>query len=177
MTITFENDNAVIVYPFEKVIAYARRTHQIFVAQCIWWLAAIIGHEQGLISHIDHLQLQENKQTPQPEPLQVSLAGIHPHRISQVEFLRGVSTVPRDLTEAQRLNRILESAETVIQDSFRDRAIVQKGRLNPLPGSKMQLKKARKIKRLQKENRKRESQRSQRLREIRATVIWNPSKE
>jgi len=72
MTITFENDNDVIVYAFEKVIADARRTHQIFVAQFVWWLAAIIGLEQGLISHIDNLQLQENIQTPQPEPLQYS---------------------------------------------------------------------------------------------------------
>jgi hypothetical protein len=177
MTITFENDNDVIVYAFKKVIAYARRTHQIFVAQCVWWLAAIIGLEEGLISHIDNLQLQENKQTPQPEPLLDSLAGIHSDRISQVEFLRGVSTVPRDLTEDQGLDRILESAERVIQDSFRDRVIVQKRRVNPLPTNKTPLKKARKIKRLEEENRKWESERSQRLREIRATVIRNLRKE
>jgi hypothetical protein len=177
MTITFKNDNDVIVYAFKKVIAYARRTHQIFVAQCVWWLAAIIGLEQGLISHIDNLQLQENKQTPQREPLLDSSAWIDPDRIPQVEFLRGVSTVPRDLTEDQGLDRIIESAERVIQDSFRDRIIVQKGRVNPLPTTKTQLKKWRKIKRLQEENRKWESERSHRLQEISATVIRNLNKK
>jgi hypothetical protein len=47
MTITFENDNDVIIYALEKIISYARRTQQIFVAQCVWWLASIIGLEQG----------------------------------------------------------------------------------------------------------------------------------
>jgi hypothetical protein len=56
MTITFENDNDVIVYALEKIIDHARRTRQIFVAQCIWWLASILGLEQGLIVFIDKLQ-------------------------------------------------------------------------------------------------------------------------
>jgi hypothetical protein len=61
MTITFENENDVIVYALEKVISYARRTPQIFVAQCVWWLASIIVLEQGLINHIDNLNGQEFK--------------------------------------------------------------------------------------------------------------------
>jgi hypothetical protein len=56
MTITFENDNDVIIYALEKVIAYARRTEHIFVAQCVWWLASIIGLEQGLINYVDNIQ-------------------------------------------------------------------------------------------------------------------------
>jgi hypothetical protein len=55
MTITFENDHDVIVYALEKIISHARRTQHIFVAQCVWWLASIIGLEQGLIIHIDNL--------------------------------------------------------------------------------------------------------------------------
>jgi hypothetical protein len=47
MTITFENDNDVIVYGLEKVIADARRTQQLFVARCVWWLSSIIGLKQG----------------------------------------------------------------------------------------------------------------------------------
>jgi hypothetical protein len=58
MTITFENDNDVIIYTLEKVISYARKTQQVFVAQCVWWLASIIGLEQGLIKFIDNLQLR-----------------------------------------------------------------------------------------------------------------------
>jgi hypothetical protein len=45
MTITFEYESDVIAYAFEKVLSYARRNQQIFVAQCIWWLASIIGLE------------------------------------------------------------------------------------------------------------------------------------
>jgi hypothetical protein len=56
MTITFENDNDVIVYALEKIISYARRTQQIFVAQCVWWHASIIGLEQGINNYIDNLQ-------------------------------------------------------------------------------------------------------------------------
>jgi hypothetical protein len=56
MTITFNNDNDIIVYAFEKLFAYARGTQQIFLAQCVWWLASIIGLDQGLINHIDNLQ-------------------------------------------------------------------------------------------------------------------------
>jgi hypothetical protein len=53
MNITFEHDKDVIVYALEKVISYARKTQQIFVAQCVWWLALIIGLEQGLNTYID----------------------------------------------------------------------------------------------------------------------------
>jgi hypothetical protein len=55
MTVTFENDNDVIVYALEKVISYTRRTQQIFVAQCVWWLAGIIGLEEALVNHVDKL--------------------------------------------------------------------------------------------------------------------------
>jgi hypothetical protein len=55
MAITFENDNDVIVYALEKIIVYARRTQQILMAQCVWWLASIIGLEPGLITRIDNL--------------------------------------------------------------------------------------------------------------------------
>jgi hypothetical protein len=54
MTITFEHDSDVIVYALEKVISYARKTQQVFVAQCVWWLASIIGLEHGLVIHIDN---------------------------------------------------------------------------------------------------------------------------
>jgi len=56
MTITFENDNDVVLYALEKIIAYARRTQQIFVAQCVWWLASIIGLDKGLVVHINNLR-------------------------------------------------------------------------------------------------------------------------
>jgi hypothetical protein len=58
MTVTFEHDNEHIVYAIEKDISYARRTQQIFVAQCGWWLAGIIGLEEDLIIHINKLYVR-----------------------------------------------------------------------------------------------------------------------
>jgi hypothetical protein len=60
MTITFENNNDIIVYALAIVIAHARRTQQIFMAQCVWWLASIIGLDQGLVSYIDNIQSRRN---------------------------------------------------------------------------------------------------------------------
>jgi hypothetical protein len=87
MTITFENDNDVIVYALEKVISYTRRTQQIFVAQCVWWLASIIGLEQGLVNHIDNLQSRIN-------------VTIVPEQVPKKEA--AVSPVPRDNQEDLR---------------------------------------------------------------------------
>jgi len=80
MPITFENDNNVIGYALECVITYARRTQQIFVAQCVWWLASIFGLERELVSHIDKLQTERN---------------VNP----QEQLPRETSTIPRDLAE------------------------------------------------------------------------------
>jgi hypothetical protein len=200
MTITFENDNDVIVYTLEKVISYARRTEQIFVAQCVWWLASVIGLEQGLITFIDNIQsrvavtirlgqvpeelatvatrsVSTRPRDIQEESRQNDLGSIHPDRSPQDRAESAVSPAPRNLTEKQRLDRILGSAERVIQESFRDWSRVQSSRINPLPMTKTQLKKARKVKRLQEENRKKEVEKNQRLQEIWAEVICHLSKE
>jgi hypothetical protein len=188
MTITFENDNDVIVYALEKVISYARRTQQIFVAQCVWWLASIIGLEQGLATFIDNIQSRAEEAVTS-EVFEVpsgrqeacapeqSIGQVHLDRVPNITQERSVSSVPRDLTEDQRLDCILDSAERVIQESFRDRSSLQYNRVNPLPQTKTQLKKARKVKRLQEANRKQEVERNQRLHEIRAEVIRHLSKE
>jgi hypothetical protein len=63
MTITFKNDNDVIVYALEKIIAYARRNQHIFLTQSVWWISSIIGLQQGLITHIDNLRIQSNDST------------------------------------------------------------------------------------------------------------------
>jgi hypothetical protein len=130
MTITFENDNDVIVYALEKVIVFVRRTQQIFLAQCVWWIASVIGLEPGLKIHIDNLASRkptEQDQLPQQ---------IVPGTVRQNSGKRSVSAVPRDLTEAQHLDLIFESAEQVIQESFTDRSLVQGNRVNPLPMTK-----------------------------------------
>lgn len=73
MTITFDNVNDVIVYDLEKVISHARRTQQMFLAQCVWWLLSVVILEQDLVRHIDNLhgrtvigkdQYEEENNTP-----------------------------------------------------------------------------------------------------------------
>jgi len=57
MTVNFENDNDVIVYALEKIIAYGRKNQYIFVAQSVWWIASIVGLTKGLVIHIDTLRI------------------------------------------------------------------------------------------------------------------------
>jgi hypothetical protein len=104
MTITFENDSDVIIYALEKVISYARRTQQVFVAQCVWWLTSLIDLESGLISHIDTIQSKINiTVSPEQAP----------------EVRRFVSPVPRDKQEDQRQDTILKECEEYLKDSKR----------------------------------------------------------
>jgi len=56
MTITFENDSDIIVYALKKVIAFARENQYHFVANCAWWIAAVIGLCNGLKNYIDNLK-------------------------------------------------------------------------------------------------------------------------
>jgi hypothetical protein len=63
MTITFENDNDIIVYPLERIISYARDNQYIFLVQSIWWISSIIGLQQGLIIHIDNLRNHSDNTT------------------------------------------------------------------------------------------------------------------
>jgi len=60
MTITFENANDLIVYVLERIISFGCKNQYIFVAQCVWWQASIIGLQQGLVTHIDNLKIQAN---------------------------------------------------------------------------------------------------------------------
>jgi hypothetical protein len=175
MTITFENNNDVIICAFEKVISYARKNQQIFVAQCVWWLASIIGLEQGLVIHIDNLQKREYS-----APLKDHPGIVHSDKAQQILSERAVSPTPRDLTEDQRADQVLERAERFLEESEQNRKnwnTWHRNRVNPLPQTKKQLRKANKIKCLQEAGKKQEAERNQRLQEIRAAVIRNLGKE
>ena len=43
MTITFENNNDIIVYTFEKILLSCREHQLLFAAHCIQWPEAITG--------------------------------------------------------------------------------------------------------------------------------------
>jgi len=134
MTITFENDDDVIVYAFEKIISYARRTQHIFVAQCVWWLVSIIGLEQGLVNYIDNVQSRVN-------------VTIIPDKVPSNEG--NVSPSPRDNQEDQRQDKILDECEEYLKDSRRLRKIATlkatgktlTGVINPTAISKKHLRK------------------------------------
>jgi hypothetical protein len=104
MTITFENENDVIVYALEKVIGYARKTQQIFVAQCVWWLASIIGLDQGLVSYIDKIQSRVD-------------ITVSPEKVPETR--RSVSPTPRDNQEDQRQDKVLQECEEYLKESRR----------------------------------------------------------
>jgi len=175
MTITFENDNDVIVYGLEKIISYARENQYIFLMQSIWWIASIIGLQQGLVIHIDNLKNRENVISDAASKA-TSVARIncnrknegqvHPDRIGQIDNKREISVTPRDLAEDQRLDNILDNAERFLASLGRARNQWQLNREDHLPQTKKQLGKNRKTKRLQKARNKAESNRQQRLQEI-----------
>jgi hypothetical protein len=77
MTITFENDSDVIVYALEKIISFARENQYLFVANCAWWIAGVIGLDSGLIAHINNLAFQQNDHSQQvsPTPLEIARSG------------------------------------------------------------------------------------------------------
>jgi len=163
--ITFENGNVVIVYALEKIISYTRENQYIFLAQSIWWIASIIGLQQGLVIHIDNLESRENV-TSDPVSKATLIVRtnhdqkdeekVHPDRIGQIDNEREISVTPRDLVEDQRFGNILDNAEPFLASSGRARNQWQLNRVNPLPQTKKQLRKNRKTKRLQEARKKAE---------------------
>jgi hypothetical protein len=115
MTITFESDSDVIVYALEKIISFARENQYLFVANCAWWISGVINLQQGLINHIDNLEARK-----------------------AVIYNRAISATPRDI--AREVSPEKKSSDYIPDPLRRTR----KGRINPTPQSKGQLRKARK---------------------------------
>jgi len=108
MTITFENDNDIIVYALETIIAYTRGTQHIFVANCVWWLASVTRLEQGLIVHIDnlHKQSEVSLAKDQESTTDLTTSTQETRQSSPIAIgrqARGISTVPRDIQEESRI--------------------------------------------------------------------------
>jgi len=146
MTITFEDDNDVIVYAFEKVISYAKRTQQIFVAQVVWWLASIVGLEQGLITYID---LVQSRAEISKKPAQV-------FKEPAIAVTKTASLQPRDNQEELSRDQVLRDCEEFLRESRRGREIAaSKSRgtlrtetIKPTPISKKVLKERNRNKKL-----------------------------
>jgi len=93
MTLTFENDNDVIVYVLEKIISHARQHQYIFIAQSVWWLVSIIGLMQGLAIHIDNLDIRCGIASRKIEYLEKNMS----NQIDTSYRRKRVSTIPRDV--------------------------------------------------------------------------------
>jgi hypothetical protein len=97
MSLTFENENDVIVYALQKIIEFTRINQYLSVANCVWWIARVTGLDTGLTIHIDYLNSQWRIHHPASQP-------------TRENFIREISSTPRDIARSV-------SAESVIGDS------------------------------------------------------------
>jgi hypothetical protein len=126
MTFTFENDNDVIVYALEMIISYARRTQQIFVAQCVWWLVSIIGLESGLVNYIDNLRSREVSPLPrdiQEDPQLSSPKNFsHPDRVDQINTTNpDISYLDLNVSRPRTPSGVVDSAKQFLLKSKKER--------------------------------------------------------
>jgi len=106
MTFTFENDKNTIIYALEKIITFTRDNPYVFVAQCVWWLASIIGLESGLVAHVENDRIRSEI--------------VH----SPTHTMRRVSKTP-EKNKLGRQDKILTEWEKFLQESKRLRGIAQ----------------------------------------------------
>jgi len=107
MTITFDNDNDIIVYALEKIISYARDNQYVFLAQSIWWISSILKLQQKLVTHIDNLRIQSVVSSAKNKKILAdSVAPIQGKRridpVDKNQHAREISAAPQDVQEASR---------------------------------------------------------------------------
>jgi len=147
MVLTFACDNDVIVYPFKKIISYARKNQYIFVAQSIWWISSVIGLTEELITYIDNLSSWElvgksvkdqlemegitGSESVQDRTSIVAGSGhIHPDRISQVDNItNGDSSIEHSDSELGRASQVIKETEEFINKYRMKERILSKERL------------------------------------------------
>jgi hypothetical protein len=131
MTITFNDDEDIIVYALEKVISYARQHQIIFRVQCVWWISANLGLQEELVIHIDNLNGRENiiDRELRVEPLVHSEGSkIHPGRVASVQNsvsnytsskLESISTTETDIH-----NEVIDNCELLLDQSKQERKAI-----------------------------------------------------
>jgi hypothetical protein len=140
MTITFENNNNIIVYALERIISYTRRTQQVFVPQCVWWPVSIIRSEHGLINHTDNLHGRTFIST------ELHSEGVGNHTVpdssiiqdSKPKRLKGNHqfTILKEYQELQK-----ESSQLRVVATLKSQRVNRTGRINPTPILKKALRK------------------------------------
>jgi hypothetical protein len=82
MTLILDKDNNVIVYSLEKTVSYARSHQCILNAQCVLWLAASIGLQDGVAIDIDNIRTRTEAYVA---PVQVVMnTAIHPESTAEI---------------------------------------------------------------------------------------------
>jgi hypothetical protein len=140
ITITFENDNDIIVYALFRIISYARDNQYIFLAQNIWCISSIIGLMQRLMIHINNLQNRSDKTTGRvSRELQEMQQESREQNTDSV--IAGADTIE---PEPDRRDTILRECEEYLCNSTQLRDIAnlkangksKSGRINPLRSTK-----------------------------------------
>jgi len=125
MTITFENDNDVIIYALVIIISYARSNQYIFLAQCVWWLASVIGLQNGLVIHIDNLNIRPDVSSQLPIGWDIEKASVHPGRVSPIHdkdrSLSDSKTSQSCTSENEIHDRILNNCEESLRQLAAER--------------------------------------------------------
>jgi hypothetical protein len=111
----------VNLYALERNICQVWKNQYIVVAKCVWWLAFIIGLQQGLVIHIDHLKEQDNiaiwevSTIPKDigEDCRFDITSDHVYPDSIIEFQVHV----RSNSESGRLHLVFKDTKKFIQQS------------------------------------------------------------
>jgi hypothetical protein len=128
MTLSSENDQDVIIYALDKIIAFAKDNQYIFLAQSVWWIASVLGLQARLVIHIDNLHTRSSS-------------------VSQLEAPRDIVATGSYEDELDRQDKVLKECEGFLQASRRLRDLVvykSSGkstirRINPLASTKRAL--------------------------------------
>jgi len=138
MTITFDNDNDIVVYTPEKIICYARMHRYLFVGQCVWLLALSVLLEKGLVVHINNLQIRSELYLA-PADSATDTARVHSGRVSQIELsgLNQEDYISCDIRESskaeseysntsqdQKHDQVFHNCEEFLRQSKIDRKII-----------------------------------------------------
>jgi len=118
---TFVNENNIIVYALEKIIPFARNNLYIPVAQHAWWRPSIIGLQQGLVIHIDNLNLRTEKSKRLAVLVNTDILNRHPDRVIRIQVAIDSSSEyeaekPETLDNDTH-DRILENCEEYLRQS------------------------------------------------------------
>jgi len=142
MSITFEHEADVLLWVFGRLINIFREKQYLFAAQCVWWLAALVRLQPALAYYFDHqefpLEIRQSATTQSRTILSGNIVST-----LELQERREVSSTLRDIQQESRLlepENSLDNTSTYIPDRLRR---TRKGRVNPRPETKKQLKAAR----------------------------------